>query len=147
MPHANFSIPMNPGLGADGNVTEEFHEQGGGSAVHSLLNWVDTHGCVGSNKSLLSFEKVVRGFQNPLQQDNMHWLEHFVYVWTAADPSPPVTRVGWLEMACTFPPQFGNDEPSRLLNFNQVELVRSIHEISVFPLSCYNDQPICLCYL
>ncbi len=126
MPHTNFSISMSPGMGSDENVTKEFYEQGGGNAVRTLLNWVDAHGCVGSNKSLLSFENVVRGFLIPLKRDNMEWMEHFAYVWTAAGPSPPVTRMGWLEMACTYPPQFDNDDTSRLMSFNQVELVRSI---------------------
>ncbi len=117
----NFPIPMNSRLSADENITEEFYEERG-SAVQSLLDWVDAHGCVGSNKSLLSFEKVVMGFQSSLQQDNMHWLEHFIDVWTESGPYPPVTSEGWLEMAITYPPY--SNEPPKLLNFNQVELVR-----------------------
>ncbi len=135
MSHHNFSVPMNSTLAGDENVTEEFYEERG-SAEQALLDWVDAHGCVGSNKSLLSFEKVVMGFQNPLQQDNMHWLERFVDVWTESGPYPPVTSEGWLEMACTYPPY--SNEPPKLLNFNQVELVRSSIHGFVVVCECYS---------
>ncbi len=148
IPHANFSVPMNSGLSADGSMTEEFNERGG-NAVQLLLDWVDTHGCVGSNKSLLSFEKVVMSFQDPLHQDNMHWLEHFAYVWTGAGPYPPVTHEGWLEMACT--PTLYSNEPPKLMNYNQVELVRrriyTIRLIVYRFISRNDDQGICLSLL